>query len=92
MATRNGWRRRSPRAWHRSVQWRWSRFDKPVWLTGSAARAAAKRLRAKGHPLVASPESFFVTHAEGPLADHELNRARVWGRALGAFSRAAAST
>ena len=68
-----------------------TRFDKPAWLTGSAARAAAKRLQAKGHPLVAPPQSFFVTHTEGPLADEELDRAHRWGRALVA-PRTATST
>jgi hypothetical protein len=69
-----------------------TRFDKPAWLTGSAARAAAKRLKAKGHPLIVPPQSFFVTHTEGPLADEQLDRARLWGRAIGSLTQAATST
>ena len=69
-----------------------TRFDKPAWLTGSAARAAAKRMRAKGHRVIAPPESFFVAHTTGPLTDEQLDRALLWGRALGALSQAATST
>jgi hypothetical protein len=69
-----------------------TRFDKPTWLTGSAARAAARRLKAKGHPVIAPPESFFVAHTTGPLTDEQVDRARLWGRALGALSQAATST
>lgn len=69
-----------------------TRFDKPTWLTGSAARAAAKRLKAKGHPLVVPPQSFHVEHTEGPLAGEELERARLWGRAVGALVQANATT
>jgi hypothetical protein len=61
-----------------------TRFDKPAWLTGSAARGAAKRLRARGFTLAAPPESFFVAAGNGPLAEGELDRARHWGRTLGA--------
>ena len=68
-----------------------TRFDKPAWLTGSAGRAAAKRMRAKGHPLAAAPQSFFVAHTTGPLTDEQLDRARRWGRALGALRQATTS-
>lgn len=59
-----------------------TRYAKPTWLTGSAARGAAKRLRARGYRMVAAPESFFVSHAEGPLRDGERERARRWGEQL----------
>ena len=53
-------------------------------LTGSAARAASRRLDRLGYPIVAAPVSFRVTSLTGPLASGELNRARTWGKALGA--------
>jgi hypothetical protein len=59
-----------------------TRVDKPVWLVGSAARAAAKRLRHLGYPLVEAPQSFFVAGIPGPLLDGELSRACRWGEAL----------
>jgi hypothetical protein len=52
-------------------------------MTGSAARAASRRLDRLGYPLVAAPASFRVTDVTGPLVDGELVRAREWGRALG---------
>ncbi|MFC4630066.1 flavodoxin family protein [Promicromonospora alba] len=52
-------------------------------LTGSAARAASRRLDRLGYPLVAAPVSFRVASLTGPLAGGELNRARTWGGALG---------
>ena len=61
-----------------------TRFDKPRWLVGSAARGAARLLRRKGFRLAAPPESFYVMDTKGPLADGELARARAWGEHLGA--------
>ena len=51
-------------------------------VTGSAARGIARRLRRHGFHLVADPESFLVSEAEGPLVDGEIDRARAWGRSL----------
>jgi hypothetical protein len=68
-----------------------TRYAKPAWLTGSAARRAAKRLGARGYRLVAPPESFFVAHAEGPLREGERERARRWGEQLAATGADAAS-
>jgi hypothetical protein len=59
-----------------------TRFDKPAFLTGSAAKGIAKRLRHRGFELVAEPESFFVLGTEGPLQDGELERAAEWAVAL----------
>jgi flavodoxin len=59
-----------------------TRFDKPRWLTGSAALRIARKLEALGYHLVRPPESFFVGHTEGPLADGEEARATRWGMAL----------
>jgi hypothetical protein len=64
---------------------------KKGWLTGSAARAAAKRLRHKGYRLIVAPESFVVTDSLGPLADGEAARARQWGELLGEQANAAAN-
>ena len=67
-----------------------TRFRWPVFLSGSAARGIAKRLERKGARLVVEPESFFVEHSEGPLADGEIGRAGVWARSLaGALAVAA---
>jgi flavodoxin len=59
-----------------------TRFRMPVMISGSAARGIAKRLVGKGAYLVAEPESFFVKHSEGPLAEGEVERAETWAREL----------
>ncbi len=59
-----------------------TRFNKPRWLTGSAARSAEKRLRRLGLRIAAPAESFFVAGSTGPLEDGELERARQWGERL----------
>jgi hypothetical protein len=61
-----------------------TRFDKPEWLTGSAARGADRQLRRLGFDVLAPAESFFVAKSYGPLVDGELERARRWGSRLGA--------
>lgn len=50
--------------------------------TGSAAKPAAKKLRAHGFSLIAEPEHFLVEGKYGPMIDGEVDRARVWGAAL----------
>jgi flavorubredoxin len=60
-----------------------TRFDKPRWLTGSAAVHIARRLRRTGYQVVVPPESFFVEHTGGPLCEGEADRARRWGAQLG---------
>ncbi|MFD8496057.1 flavodoxin family protein [Amycolatopsis sp. NPDC059657] len=59
-----------------------TRLDKPAWLTGSAAKGAAKALRRSGCRVIASPVSFFVDPAN-VLLQGERERAREWGGALG---------
>lgn len=55
------------------------------WIpSGSAAKPAAKRLRALGFELVAKPEHFFVAGRQGPLKPGEAERAREWAGALAA--------
>jgi hypothetical protein len=56
-------------------------------LPGSAAKAAAKRIRRLGFDPAASPESFYVLDVDGPLADSELERAEVWGRQVAQAAR-----
>ncbi|MGI5191607.1 flavodoxin family protein [Promicromonospora sp. CA-289599] len=53
-------------------------------ITGSAARAASHRLDRLGYRLTAAFTSFRVMDVAGPLGDGEVDRARDWGRALGA--------
>lgn len=59
-----------------------TRFDKPRWLTGSAALRIARELLRAGYRVVVPPESFFVLHTEGPLREGEEERARRWGAEL----------
>jgi flavodoxin len=59
-----------------------TRFRMPVLIYGTAARGIAKRLDRKGAWLVVAPESFFVEHGEGPLAEGEVERAEEWARQL----------
>ncbi|MDH4364293.1 MAG: flavodoxin domain-containing protein [Acidimicrobiia bacterium] len=60
-----------------------TRVDKPRWITGSAARRVARRLRTQGWRVTGSPRSFLVTGTDGPLVAGELGRARAWGDELG---------
>ena len=45
-----GWLERLP-AGHAAAAAFGTRFDKPAWLTGSAAKQIARRLRRKGYPV-----------------------------------------
>jgi hypothetical protein len=60
-----------------------TKVDKPR-LPGSAAHAAARRLRRVGMALVARPATFRVHGMTGPLLDGEVGRARRWGADLDA--------
>jgi hypothetical protein len=55
-----------------------TRLSKPRWLTGSAARGIARKLRKAGFQ-VRQENSFVVAGAEGPLDGSEKDRARAWG-------------
>jgi flavodoxin len=59
-----------------------TRFRLPRFMTGSAARVMARKLREKGVSLLAEPESFFVKGTEGPLREGELQRASTWARQI----------
>jgi Flavodoxin len=58
-----------------------TRFDKPAWIVGSAAKEIARQLGDKGYEVVGF-QSFFVRKTGGPLADGERERAVAWGRQL----------
>lgn len=58
-----------------------TRLDEPSWISGSAARGIARRLRRIGIDVIAT-ESFLVEDTEGPLEAGELERARAWGAKL----------
>jgi hypothetical protein len=84
-----GWLERLP-AGHAAAAAFDTRFDRPAWLTGSAAKQIARRLRGRGYP-VTGTRSFFVQTTGGPLADGERERAVAWGRELAAKVKATAA-
>lgn len=47
-------------------------------LPGSAAKAAARAVRAHGFDRALDVESFYVEEVEGPLLEGEIERARAW--------------
>jgi hypothetical protein len=58
-------------------------------ILGYAAGRIESGLKAKGARVIAKAEGFGVVDKEGPLEPGELDRARAWGVALAAASRAA---
>jgi hypothetical protein len=58
-----------------------TRLDARPWLTGSASKGIARRLRLIGCSLLTEPESFLVTK-ESELEPDEAARARRWGTSL----------
>ena len=54
-----------------------TRIDKPVILTGSAAKGIGRRLTGRGFRLVSSPECFLVS-TDTRLLDGELAHATTW--------------
>lgn len=50
-----------------------------------AAGQEEKLLRARGFDVITPAEHFYVVDATGPLRDGEVERARAWGRTLGAL-------
>ena len=58
-----------------------TRIDKPLFLTGSAAKGIGRRLKGRGFRLVADPECFLVS-TQNRLLDRELEHAASWGREL----------
>ncbi len=66
-----------------------TRIDKPIFLTGSAAKGIAQRLAGSGYHLVVKPECFLVT-MKNRLREGQMEHAESWGAAL--TERAAAGT
>ena len=58
-----------------------TRFAKPVFLTGSAAKGIARRLANRGFHMVVGPKSFFVS-TDNQLLPGELDHATRWASAL----------
>jgi hypothetical protein len=54
-----------------------TRIDKPVILTGSAAKGIGRRLERRGFRLAARPECFIVS-TQNLLLDGEVERASLW--------------
>jgi len=59
-----------------------TRFRLPRFMSGSAAKVMAAKLREKGVPSLVPPESFFVKGTEGPLREGEIERASMWARQI----------
>jgi len=59
-----------------------TRFRLPRFMSGSAAKVMARKLREKAVSLLVEPESFFVEGTEGPLREGELQRAATWARQI----------
>ena len=59
-----------------------TRVEKVRRLPGSAAKRAAKVLRAHGFDLLDRPSSFYVADVQGPVTFGEFDRAREWGAHL----------
>jgi hypothetical protein len=68
-----------------------TRFDKPRWLTGSAAKSIAGRLEHHGFHLIAPPQSFFV-NGEHRLEPGQRERAEAWGTKLAELASTAAQS
>jgi hypothetical protein len=56
-----------------------------LWIPGSAARAASRRLRSLGCRLLAPPAPFLVTGTAGPLLAGERGRAASWAAGVAAL-------
>jgi hypothetical protein len=59
-----------------------TRVEKVRRLPGSAAKRAARVLRAQGFELLDRPTSFYVADLKGPVTLGEFDRARDWGTRL----------
>jgi flavodoxin len=64
-----------------------TRLHQPGIITGSAAQVIARELKRRGATLVMPPESFFVTHREGPLMSGEFARAVDWAHEVAVRAR-----
>ena len=64
-----------------------TRVEKVRLLPGSAAKRAAKVLRAHGFEVLDRPTSFYVADVHGPATFGEFDRAREWGSCLYELAR-----
>jgi flavorubredoxin len=80
-----GWLERLPTGDGNAVAFD-TRYERPMVITGSAAKKISSRLKSKGYS-VTETQSFFVESVGGPLADGERERAVEWGRELAAGAR-----
>ena len=53
-------------------------------IFGFAGGKIASEMKKRGFAILGEPEGFFVAAANGPLKAGELERAKAWGRTLGA--------
>ena len=60
-----------------------TRVSKVRWLPRAAGPAASHAARRRGLTTIAKPVGFLVEDISGPLVEHELERAVVWGREIG---------
>jgi hypothetical protein len=58
-----------------------TRIDKPLILTGSAAKGIGRGLKERGFRLVTEPECFLVS-TQNRLLDGELEHAATWGKKI----------
>jgi hypothetical protein len=58
-----------------------TRIDKPMFLTGSAAKGIARRLEQHGYRLVVRPECFLVS-LKNRLLDEQIDHATGWAAEL----------
>jgi len=63
-----------------------TRIDKAEFISGSAARGIARRLRHHGYQELLEHESF-VLDGNGPVSEFEAERARHWGQLLASQCR-----
>jgi hypothetical protein len=59
-----------------------TRVERVRRLPGSAAKRAARVVRADGFVLIDRPRSFYVADVKGPVAAGELDQASEWGTRL----------
>lgn len=64
-----------------------TRVEKVRRLPGSAAKRAAKVLRAHGFEVLDRPTSFYVADVQGPTTFGEFDHAREWGTSLYELAR-----
>ena len=68
-----------------------TRIDKPAFLTGSAAKGIARRLKHHGYRLIVGPESFLVS-TNNRLLEGETEHATTWGAELAERATTGASS